>query len=63
MGNQIEFDPPNRAASEPGCADEILREAWRIKDDLSKRYNYDVHRIAEAARTHEPKGLTSSDQT
>lgn len=62
MGKQIESVPRGDAAAEPGCADEILREVWRIKDELSKRYDYDIHRMAEAARNRESRTSTSNDQ-
>lgn len=37
--------PPLRYGSDP-----LLREIWRIKDELSASYGHDVHRLFEEAR-------------
>lgn len=34
-------------------SDPILEEVWRAKDALAKRFNYDIHRLAEYLRNKE----------
>ncbi len=29
----------------PGVSDEVLREVWRIKDELSESYGYDIEKL------------------
>ena len=36
-------------------SDPILEEVWRAKDALAKRFNYDIHRLAEYLRSKEPE--------
>jgi hypothetical protein len=36
--------------TETGAADEVLREVWRIKDELSASYNHDLDRLFSEAR-------------
>ena len=31
-------------------SDEIIRELWRIKDDLAKKFNYDIGALAAEIR-------------
>lgn len=31
-------------------SDEIIREAWQAKDDLAKRFNYDIELLAVELR-------------
>ncbi|HZM04292.1 MAG TPA: hypothetical protein VFC44_14905 [Candidatus Saccharimonadales bacterium] len=45
MKNDI---PPNPA--ETGVADEVLREVWRIKDELSAAYGHSLDRLFAEAR-------------
>ncbi|HMO49696.1 MAG TPA: hypothetical protein PKA21_01050 [Kiritimatiellia bacterium] len=33
--------------------DEILKEVWKIKDDLAGQHNYDVRRLAESLKAKE----------
>ena len=33
--------------------DEVLAEAYRIKGDLAREYQHDIHRMFEAARARE----------
>ena len=35
---------------ESGVADDVLREVWRIKDELSASYNHNLDRLFAAAR-------------
>jgi hypothetical protein len=41
-------------------ADRILEEVWKAKDELARRFDYDLHRMAEHFRSKEegfpPKG-------
>ncbi len=34
---------------ETGVADEVLREVWRIKDELSASYGHDLNRLFAGA--------------
>ncbi len=36
--------------TETGVADEVLREVWRIKDELSASYNHNLDRLFAEAR-------------
>ena len=45
-------------ASQPLYADDVLREVWKVKDSLTRRDGFDIHRIAEAARR---RALTTQD--
>jgi hypothetical protein len=38
------------AQTESGVADEVLREVWRIKDELSASYNHDLDRLFAETR-------------
>ena len=29
----------------PGVSDEVLREVWRIKDELSESYGHDIEKL------------------
>ncbi len=40
---------------ESGVADEVLREVWRIKDELSASYNHDLDRLFAEARERQCK--------
>jgi hypothetical protein len=33
--------------------DPILEEVWKAKDELARRFNYDMHRMAEHFRSKE----------
>ena len=33
--------------------DRILEEVWKAKDELARRFNYDMHRMAEHFRSPE----------
>jgi hypothetical protein len=33
--------------------DEIIKEVWKVKDDLAARYNYDVRRLVKHLRAKE----------
>lgn len=35
--------------------DPVLEEAYRIKDDLARRYGYDVRKLGKAIREEEGK--------
>jgi len=39
--------------------DPILEEVWRAKDELAKRFGYDIHRLAEYLRSKETSVLKS----
>ena len=39
--------------TETGVADEVLREVWRIKDELSASYNHNLDRLFAEAREHQ----------
>lgn len=39
--------------TETGVADEVLREVWRIKDELSASYGHDLTRLFAEAREHQ----------
>ena len=41
--------------TETGVADEVLREVWRIKDELSASYNHDLDRLFAEARERQRK--------
>jgi hypothetical protein len=41
--------------SESGVADDLLREVWRIKDELSASYGHDLNRLLAEAREHQRK--------
>jgi hypothetical protein len=41
--------------TETGAADEVLREVWRIKDELSASYNHDLERLFADARERQRK--------
>jgi hypothetical protein len=43
------------APTETGVADEVLREVWRIKDELSASYGHDLNRLFADAREHQRK--------
>lgn len=34
-------------------ADSVLEETWRVKDDLAREADYDVHKLFEALRAYE----------
>ena len=36
--------------TESGVADDVLREVWRIKDELSASYGHDLDRLFAEAR-------------
>lgn len=36
--------------AETGVADDVLREVWRIKDELSAAYGHDLDRLFAEAR-------------
>jgi hypothetical protein len=38
---------------ESGVADDVLREVWRIKDELSAAYGHDLNRLFAEAREHQ----------
>jgi hypothetical protein len=40
---------------ETGVADDVLREVWRIKDELSASYGHDIDRLFAEAREHQRK--------
>jgi hypothetical protein len=40
---------------ETGVADDVLREVWRIKDELSASYNHDLDRLFADARERQRK--------
>ena len=33
------------AIEKPGVSDEVLREVWRIKDELSESYGHDIEKL------------------
>ena len=39
--------------TETGVADDVLREVWRIKDELSASYGHDLNRLFAEAREHQ----------
>ena len=39
--------------TETGVADDVLREVWRIKDELSASYDHDLDRLFAEAREHQ----------
>ena len=39
--------------SETDAADDVLREVWRIKDELSAAYGHDLDRLFAEAREHQ----------
>ena len=41
--------------SESGVADDVLREVWRIKDQLSASYGHDLNRLFAEARERQRK--------
>jgi hypothetical protein len=46
--------------TEIGVADDVLREVWRIKDELSASYNHNLNRLfAEARERHRKSGRPS----
>jgi hypothetical protein len=45
--------------SESGVADDVLREVWRIKDELSASYGHDLHRLFREARERQRKSRPS----
>ena len=43
-------------------SDEVLREVWRIKDELSASYNHDLERLfADAQKRQRLSGRTAFD--
>lgn len=43
-------------------ADEVLREVWRIKEELSASYNHDLERLfADAQKRQQQSGRTAFD--
>jgi hypothetical protein len=40
---------------ETGVADDVLREVWRIKDELSASYGHDLNRLFAEARERQRK--------
>lgn len=40
---------------ETGVADDVLREVWRIKDELSASYGHDLDRLFAGARERQRK--------
>ena len=49
---KIRITPP---LSESAVADDVLREVWRIKDELSASYNHDLGRLFAEARERQRK--------
>jgi hypothetical protein len=48
--------------TETGVSDEVLREVWRIKDELSALYGHDLNRLfAEARQRQRESGRPSVD--
>jgi hypothetical protein len=41
--------------TETGVADDVLREVWRIKDELSASYGHDLDRLFAEARERQRK--------
>jgi hypothetical protein len=41
-------------------SDPILEEVWRAKDELAKRFDYDIHRLAEYLRGKDAELKTQS---
>jgi hypothetical protein len=41
--------------TETGLADDVLREVWRIKDELSAAYGHDLNRLFAEARERQRK--------
>ena len=41
------------AQIETGVADDVLREVWRIKGELSTQYGHDLDRLFAEAREHQ----------
>jgi hypothetical protein len=41
--------------TETGVADDVLREVWRIKDELSASYGHDLNRLFAQARERQRK--------
>jgi hypothetical protein len=41
--------------TETGVADDVLREVWRIKDELSASYGHDLNRLFAEARERQRK--------
>lgn len=44
----------------PGVADDVLREVWRIKDELSASYGHDLDRLFGEARERQRKSGRAS---
>jgi len=40
---------------ETGVTDDVLREVWRIKDELSASYNHDLDRLFAETRERQRK--------
>jgi hypothetical protein len=46
--------------TETGVGDDVLREVWRIKDELSASYGHDLNRLfAEARERQRDSGRSS----
>ena len=41
--------------TETGVADDVLREVWRIKDELSASYNHNLDRLFAETRQRQRK--------
>lgn len=41
--------------TENGAADDVLREVWRIKDELSAQYGHDLGRLFAETRERQRK--------
>jgi hypothetical protein len=41
--------------TETGVADDVLREVWRIKDELSASYNHNLDRLFAETRERQRK--------
>lgn len=55
MKTSIQPTPP-----ETGVADDVLREVWRIKDELSASYGHDIDRLfAESRQRQRQSGRPS----
>ncbi len=49
---EMTLTPP---PAETGVADEVLREVWHIKDELSASYGHDIARLFAETREHQRK--------
>ena len=46
--------------TETGVADDVLREVWRIKDELSASYGHDLNRLFAETRERQRKSGRAS---